>query len=83
MNYTASNYTAQAYFSSSSSQLVLPTAMYQAVMNYILYNKTSIQIELTVLSTCDLTRYPSLFLMLGDTWFEVPPSLYVKNSSYS
>ena len=83
MNYTAQNYTAQAIFSSSSSQLVLPTDMYQTIMNFILYNKTNIQIEQTVLSTCNLTQYPSIFLLLNDSWFEIPPSLYVQNASYS
>jgi len=51
--------------------------MYQIIMNFILYNKTNIQIEQTVLSTCNLTQYPSIFLLLNDSWFEIPPSLYV------
>lgn len=52
-------------------------------MNFILFDKANIQIEQTVLSSCNLTQYPSLYLLLNDTWFEIPPALYVFNASFS
>ena len=31
------------------------------------------------LSTCDKSKYQSLWLRIGEYWFEVPPSAYVLN----
>jgi hypothetical protein len=31
---------------------------------------------------CDTSLYPSLYIMMGDTWFEIPPSVFVESSEY-
>lgn len=31
-------------------------------------------------SSCVLSKYESLYLLMGDTWFEVPPSVYVQST---
>lgn len=60
----------------------MPVDMYKSVMSYILMGKTSVQLDQYVLSTCDATQYPSLYLRLNQTWFEVKPSTYLINATY-
>ena len=29
--------------------------------------------------SCDLSKYQSVYLLMGEIWFEIPPSVYVES----
>lgn len=61
--------------------MFFPTDMYTNIMKYLLQNKASTYVDSYVLSTCNTTLYPSIYLRLNDTWFEVRPGTFVVNAT--
>jgi hypothetical protein len=50
-------------------------------MWFILSGKESYQVDDYVISSCNITQYNSIFLRIGETWYEIRPSTYVLQSA--
>lgn len=76
-NFTGYNVSHTAIYSSAHSNLVLPKKIYDNLMFFILSGKESYQVDDYVISSCNLTKYSSIYLRIGETWYEIKPSTYV------
>jgi len=75
--YTLS-YTSLARLESGSPHISLPPNLYEVIMRRLLRDKRhSVENGNLYWGPCNATSYESLYLLIGETYFEIPPSTYV------
>jgi hypothetical protein len=66
-------YNSTAILDSGTSLMYVPSELFHPIMNLILDDKAHIYLQKAYWATCDLSQYQSLYLLIGDTYFELPP----------
>ena len=71
-------YTSIARLESGSPHISLPPNLYEVIMRKLLHHKRhSVQNGNLYWGPCNSSTYDSLYLLIGETYFESPPATYV------
>jgi hypothetical protein len=69
-----------ACLDSGTSLMYMPYKLYQKFKAIL---KTQMKVTESkygdLYGSCDLSKYESVYLLMGGTWFEIPPSVYVES----
>ena len=72
------NYMSMAVLHSGSNEMQIPKELFEVIMRMVLKGKRYfIENGDRYWGPCDRSKYESLYLLVGDTYFEMPPSSYV------
>lgn len=82
------NFSAQAIFTSTVKYLQFPTDLANTMINFLLYDKVNKSMILKddvdgqyyYYATCNYKSYPSIYLRLEDTWFQIQSSTFILES---
>eukprot|EP00347_Sterkiella_histriomuscorum_P017754 403348125 len=58
-----------------------PGQMYKNITKYILTNHTFYTFDKYILTSCNVSAFPSIYLRLDDFWFEIKPESYILNET--
>jgi hypothetical protein len=59
--------------------MYIPKELYHPIIDLIIDSKFHYRQYGYVWSTCDLSKYESLYLLIDGTYFEIPPASYVRD----
>lgn len=71
------SYKSPAIMSTVHSAITVPKELYHIIMDMIFQDLDHHVKDNRYVGPCDLSKYESLYLLMGNTYFEIPPSSFV------
>lgn len=76
--------TSTACLDTGTSYMYMPNRVFPKVIKALLRDLSSFRVNYGgsyyYYGPCDTTQYESIYMLMGDTWFEIPPSVFVEPS---